>query len=411
MRYLLLAEFNGLIPSSTYQWAAAKIKDTFSIYGYTRLLVTDSTFEGIRKTNNRALYADTSVRARFTNCAFTKNILILKGRNGELVYLERSKINNITNADHPIFFAYENCKLYITETEVSHGRVQILPLELDQVQPFIYFKSSCVVVLDRCLFSGNVMPGNVQALYNTNVSSFNSTFVSNEYIHELGMDFFDTVITNESKWGILDVIRGFIVVKDSSFTNNTALTGTIVRGDESTMELIGNTMEGNSIGLIQATSSNITITASTFLRNHDMFDDCFKIRSHLHRYHLKLYNCIFENNDKKISVFGYHELNIQNTIFNNKLFMEISNVPISRISCSTFYSDQPGSINLKITKNPDYPVDSVLWTFNSSFSNEDLSIKSNSNNYLKILLERGIIKTANQYLPTHQESEYASGEY
>ena len=58
--------------------------------------------------------------------------------------------------------------------------------------------------------------------------------------------------------------------------------------------------------------------------------------------------------------------------------MEISNVPISRISCSTFYSDQPGSINLKITKNPDFPVDSVLLTFNSSFSSQDLSIKSNS---------------------------------
>ena len=126
--------------------------------------------------------------------------MILKGRNGALVYLERSKIHNITNADHPLFFAYENCKLYITQTEVSHGKVEILPLELDQVQPFISFKSSCVVVLDRCLFSGNVMPGNVQALYNTNVSIFNSTFISNEYIHELGMDFLDTVITNESKW-------------------------------------------------------------------------------------------------------------------------------------------------------------------------------------------------------------------
>ena len=223
-------EYHGSI--HTFAW----------IHQHTGFIARDSFFQG----EGVVLKARTVVQAEFIKCTFTDKVVILKGSNRVNISVDSCRINGTRNEYEPVFSLTDNSRLYITNTNVTNHKIMFGAALMN-------ISSSCMVSLEGCLYIGNTMDGHIEARNNTNISVYDSTFIGNEAF--------------ETRFGFSYITRGRIMIQNSHFINNTAGHGNVVRANESTVELVGNIIEGNSPSIIYAISSNIAITACTFSKN------------------------------------------------------------------------------------------------------------------------------------------------
>ena len=362
------------------------------IHQHTGLRVKDSFFKG----EGIALEGETNIQGTFINCTFTDNTVVFKGGNRAIISLNSCRINNTRNEDESIISLTDNSKLYITNTKITHHDVSFGPVFMNI--------SSSYVRLKECLCMGNTFDLFIRAENNTNILVDDSTFIGNE--------------AWLTKAGLFDITRGRIMIQNSHFINNTAGHGIVVRANESVVELIGNILEGNSPSVLEGIASNITIKATIFSNNI-----LLTWRIHLKGFTidlrnyspikstLRLHNCTFINSNRGLSIVGYHEINIQNTLFQETLALQISNVPFMRVAHSTFDTTGVDSTHWQITGNTYYPIDWTLLTFNTSFNNDNISITTSVDSFIQKAVKEEFIKIFKALYPDHRETEYASGQY
>lgn len=377
----------------------------FYIQNSSTLTVADSSFFSETGFNFYGLTLTNSF-AHFINCCFQKTNGFLAAHGSELIMTNCSMVGS-TNTLHTKGFIEisDHSHLQITNSTISGNNILEVP-------SFIFVEKSSSLLLDNCTYKKNIMSTHVQVLHGSNVTIFDSKIGNNSVVdrnsnilkgilvsqdsnvlidkshfHQNSLQPHDSLFRKVYQFHLIAITHCKLRIERSKFRNNS----------------FGAVVEPSDMNLIQANSANNLI-----LRDN-VFRDNFELRVlniesdvELSRKYVLMHNCTFVNNYEYSLISGFEDVIISKSYFDQP--QDIQNALTVRIADSTF-------TDTHIRFFYDDLQETTLFTYNTSFTEENFTLESNADNFLKLAESKKFIEVDLFLTLKHEDFPYASSRY